>query len=190
MLGFCEAADDGIAAILSQAVEVGGFVVVLALRVMETGTAEEIEPGGAELFADLVVLVAFLDMGVEGRRRCMIDGDGGHDADAPSLGFEVLGDGRQAVAVGIETEGAVVGFGSRGETCARGRGVGDAVGFGVRRSMPGVGESGHQRLYAAEGLALDCRAVHLCREDLIGAHAVTDEIEDVLDLGGGGENNE
>ncbi len=110
MLGFCEAADDGIAAILSQAVEVGGFVVVLALGVMETGAAEEIETGGAELFADLVVLVAFLDMGVEGRRRCMIDGDGGHDADAPSLCFEVLGDGRQAVAVGIETEGAVVGF--------------------------------------------------------------------------------
>ena len=47
-----------------------------------------------------------------------------------------------------------------------------------------------KELFAAEGLALDCRAVHLCREDLVGAHAVTDEIEDVLDLGGGGENNE
>lgn len=83
---------------------------MLALGVMETGTAEEIEPGGAELFADLIVVAAFLHVGVEGRRCRMIDGDGGHDADAPSLGFEVLGDGRQAVAVGIETEGAVVGF--------------------------------------------------------------------------------
>ena len=110
MSGLCEAADDGVAAILSQTVEVGGLVVVLALRVMETGAAEEIEPGCAELFADLIVVAAFLHVGVEGRRRCMVDSDGSHDADAPSLGFEFLGDGRQAVAVGIETEGAVVGF--------------------------------------------------------------------------------
>ena len=151
---------------------------------METGSTEEIEIRGAELFADLVVVVAFLDMCVECRRGSMVDSDGSHDADAPSLGFEFLGDGRQAVAVGIETEGAVGSLGACSEAGARGCGVGDTVGLGVGRGMPGVGESGHQSLYASERFSLDSRAVHLRREDLVGAHTVTDEIEDILYLRG------
>ena len=49
--------------------------------------------------------------------------------------------------------------------------------------MSGNGESGHERLHATEWVALDGRAVHLGGENLVGTHAIADEVEDVFDFG-------
>ena len=74
-----------VACLLGFAVQVLRLVIVLAFRVMETGAAEEIEMAVTELFADLVVLAAFLYMRVESRRSCMVNSYRRHDTHTPAV---------------------------------------------------------------------------------------------------------
>ena len=155
---------------------------MLALRVVETGAAEEIELRLRELLTYLIIFIAVGHVRVESARCCMVDSYRGHDTDAPALCLQFLGNRGQLSRVLIETQHPVAGLGASRETCTGCCRVGDAVGLGVRGGTTGIREGGHERLYASERFALKGRTVHLGEEDLVGTHAVADEIEDVLNF--------
>ena len=173
---------DRVAGLFGEAVEVGFLIVVLALRVVETGAAEEIEIRFGELLTYLIIFIAIRHVRVEGCGGCVVDGDRGHDTDAPALCFEFLRYRREVCGVGIQTKHAVAGLGASSETSACCGRVGDAVGSRIGRSVTRIGESGHERLDASEGLPLNGRTIHLGEQDLVRSHAVTDEVEEVFDF--------
>ena len=184
---FLHAVHHSISAFFGEAVEVDFLVVFLTLRVMEAGAAEEVEAALAQLLTYLVVHAAFLHMAVESSRRGMVDGDGCHNADTPSLRLQFLGNRREACAVRSETQHAVLGLCARRETGAGRRRVGDAVRSRMTGSAARIGESAHQRLHAPQRLTLQRRTVHLGTEHLVASHAVTDEIEHIFNFRACGE---
>ena len=176
------AVGDGVAFLFRQTVQVDFLVVALALRVVESCAAEEIKTAFAQLLTDLVILVAFGYVGVESGRRGVVDSDGGHDTHTPSLLFQLLGNRGEGVAIFVQTESPVGRFAACCQTRTRSGGVGDTVAFAERGGLTRIRKSGHQRLHATQRLALQRRAVHLGCQYLVGAHAVTDKIEHVLQL--------
>jgi len=180
-LGLVVTARDGVAVGFAEVIEVGCGGIVLVDGFVEARAAEEIEAGGCQLGADIVVVIALGGMCVVGGRGGMVDSHGGHDANSPALALEACSDTLHGLAIGCDANHAVVGLLARGKACAGGCGVSDAVGGRESGDLSGVGERGHQQLVTPDSPA-QFGEVHLGGKDLVGTHAVADKEEYILGL--------
>ena len=83
---------DRVSVLFGEAVEVDVLVVFFTFRIMEAGTAEEVKVRFDELFSYPVIFVAIRHVCVESTGCRVVNGNGGHDSDTPSLCLEVFGD--------------------------------------------------------------------------------------------------
>ena len=179
----------GVASLCGELVEVG-LVLVLVGGGKPRAAGEELKAGLGHLLADCVVVLAAVLVSVEGSRGGVVHVDRGEYADLVALlGVQLLGNGleRLGQGLGVHVDGARLGLVARGDG---GRG-----GSGVRAEGRGVigGHAAHMgEAHEGKG-ALDDSAVILGGTleeagnlNLLVAHAVADEQEDVLGRGSGG----
>jgi len=148
---------------------------------LEEGAAgEEVEIGLDEVATDLGVHLAVLLVGVEAGGGGVVDAHAGGNAHRGAGFFGPHGDGGDGRdAVGEHAHGVVIRLATGGQCGAAGGRVGDAVAVALGVDERDVGE-------AREGEGFDAAApfdggeIGLGGVDLVHAHAVADEVKDVL----------
>ena len=178
----CLRGDHIVACLSSHLVVVGAGAV--AVHLLELAAGKVFKAGVCQLHADLVVVLAGLLMSVEGGGSGVVDVDRGDDAHLVALlGVQLFGNGLigHIAGPGAHVDDAALGLvaGSNGGCGGSGvRAEGGAVVGGHAAHGGKAGEAqvglGHSAVVVHGAL------VEAGRLDLGGAHAVTDEQEDVL----------
>ena len=174
--------DNVVARLCGDLVVVGAGAV--AVHFLELAARKVFEAGIGQLYADLVVVLAGVLVGVEGGRGGVVDVDGGYHADLIAfLLVQLLGDGlvRHIAGPRAHVDDAALGLIAGGDGGRGGRGVraeGCAV---VGGHAADFGEGGEAQLPLGDGpVVLGGALIEAGRLDLGSAHAVADEQENVL----------